>query len=58
MSIQKYYEIACDYCHSAITHSIAGSKKDAVQEMIEDGGVLYKGKHYCSNKCKSKGGAE
>jgi protein-disulfide isomerase len=53
MTITKYYEIVCDFCGCAITHSVADSKKDAENEMVQDGGIKYKGKHFCNNECKS-----
>ncbi len=52
MSIQKYYEIACDTCQSAICHSTADSKDGALDEMVEDGGIIHKRKHFCNIECK------
>ena len=52
MSIQKYYEISCDWCRCGCyyTHNI----KYAEECFREDGGLIKKGKHFCTKECYDK----
>ena len=50
--LQKWYELTCDCCGSAINHYI-GSKPS--REMLKQDGVIICGdKHFCSDECKDE----
>lgn len=55
--ITKIYEVTCDYCLTAIYHGL-GSKQATIQQMLnivaEDCMIIYKGRHFCNEKCKNK----
>lgn len=55
MTIRKYYQVLCDGCRSGMQVFLSyPSYKE-----IKDGGIIIsKGKHYCNEECKCKGGSD
>lgn len=47
--IQKWYEVTCDNCGDVINHYIG--RKPYNFELINDGVVLKKNKHFCCIDC-------
>ena len=50
---QRYTEVSCDYCESAIVHALVG--EDVNKRTRADGGIVTrKGNHFCDKYCKSE----
>lgn len=47
--IEKWYEITCDYCGTAITNYIG--KKPTTEEMKNDGIICTATMQFCSDMC-------
>ena len=52
MSVRKYYEISCNQCGSG--HLYIHSIKYANSSFKEEGGLIKKGKHFCTKECLNK----
>lgn len=48
--IQKYYEVICDYCLTAIWHGIS-TKKITLQEVKNNHGFIIGEHHFCNKEC-------
>ena len=53
MSIQKYYEVICDVCNSAIGHYVV-SIQDSLEQAEADGAIVGRRKQFCGEECFNK----
>lgn len=53
MTWQKTWSVICDGCSCGIDHFTGFDKYSAIQSALSNGTVFFKGKHFCSQACKS-----
>ena len=51
--IEKTWSIICDYCNCPINYWTGLTKKRIIEVEKADGTIFWKGKHFCSQQCKS-----